>query len=72
MKTDQMIDIQNLIRATFLLIQENLFLMLIFTFTPLRFPWKLLWCNLSKHFYLVPLVFLPHPSSLSSAPTFSY
>ena len=34
-KTDQMINIRNLIRTTFLLTQENLLLMLMFTFPPL-------------------------------------
>ena len=50
-------NIQNLILTTFLLTQENLVLMIIFTFTPLLFPWKLLWCNLNKQFYLLPLAY---------------
>ena len=50
-------NIQNLILTTFLLTQENLVLMIIFTFTPLIFPWKLLWCNLNKQFYLLPLAY---------------
>ena len=48
-----MVNTRNLIQTAFLLTQENLFLMLIFTFTPLLFPWKLLWYNLNKQFYLV-------------------
>ena len=52
-----MINTRNLIGTAFLLTQQNLFLMLTFTFTPLLFPYKLLWRNLNKKFYLVPLAF---------------
>ena len=57
-----MINTRNLIGTAFLLTQQNLFLMLTFTFTPLLFPYKLLWRNLNKKFYLVPLAFFTSTS----------
>ena len=37
-----------------------------FYISPLFFPWKLMWCNLNKQFYLVPLFFLPQLLSQST------